>query len=860
VLFTDIVGSTERAAELGDSAWRDLLRKHHAIVRRELRRFSGREAATTGDGFLATFDRPERAIVCAWAVRAGLRELGIEIRAGLHLGGVEVVEHTVGGIAVHTAARVADDAGAGEVLVSSTVRDAVAGSGFGFEERGVHRLKGVPGEWRLFAVASLGRAPRQPWLARLPVTRAMLGALIACVLLLGLGVWFVLNRDRGRSLGPGEIVAAPGPGLAVLPFRVVGPNMELWREGMVDLLSTNLDGAAGIRTIAPRTLLSRWRRTIGAEAEASDPEALQVARAVGAKHALIGSMVALGGEVRLTAKVYDLESGELEGESLVRGPPDSIPALVDRLSIEILGAALAREPSGLPRLDLRRVTTTSLPALKAYLAGEQDFRHSRWGEAIADYTRAVEADSTFALALAKLANAYGWTGDYSRIVETAERAARFADRLPEREALFVRGDSEFNQRNGSAIQTLERFTTRYPDEPEGWYALGEVYLHLGGQEAYPHDKWRYAFRRALALDPDFGPPYIHLFMDAVVQRDSVGAEQLLSRYRQIDPASPSVRGIDLAYALVWGDRAKKQRARGALDTLETSALFEAWIPLMMTSDFWQEAIWTSEALLGERHPLVDRQLAGRIISSVYLRRGRLREAREAASEVPGQEPSNVEGSNLLLVWQLMGLGDGTTAQRAADALAADTTALARLLVGAFAADMQRWEDVEREVQALEPEPPRRKSRQGEGEAIERSGFAQALRGYAAARRGDERLAIQELSQALPKIPSGWYSAGPQSHAHDHAHAALRYRLGKLLFDQDELREAERYFRSVELYYDITPVEFYLGRIDEERGNLEEARLHYARFVRWWQDCDPELRPMWEEGRQALARISAVARL
>jgi pimeloyl-ACP methyl ester carboxylesterase len=153
VLFTDIVGSTSRAVELGDRRWRSLLEQHHATVRRELGRFRGNEVDTAGDGFLATFDGPARAVRCAQAIRSALRPLGIEITAGVHAGEVEVdPEGAIAGVAVHIGARVAGEAQPGEVLASSTVKDLVAGSGLEFEDRGVHELKGVPGEWRLYAV------------------------------------------------------------------------------------------------------------------------------------------------------------------------------------------------------------------------------------------------------------------------------------------------------------------------------------------------------------------------------------------------------------------------------------------------------------------------------------------------------------------------------------------------------------------------------------------------------------------------------------------------------------------------------------------------------------------------------------
>jgi class 3 adenylate cyclase len=153
VLFTDIVGSTERVAKLGDSRWRGLLEEHHRLVRAELDRFRGREIDTAGDGFLATFDGPARAIRGACAIRDSVRPLGIEIRAGLHTGECEVVGEKVTGIAVHTAARVNGLARPSEVLVSSTVKDLVAGSGIEFADRGEQELKGVPGLWRVFAVA-----------------------------------------------------------------------------------------------------------------------------------------------------------------------------------------------------------------------------------------------------------------------------------------------------------------------------------------------------------------------------------------------------------------------------------------------------------------------------------------------------------------------------------------------------------------------------------------------------------------------------------------------------------------------------------------------------------------------------------
>ena len=152
ILFTDIINSTELAAELGDKKWSEILANHHSLIRRELSRFRGREIDTAGDGFLVSFDGPARAIHCAKAIQIAVTQLGLNVRVGLHTGECEIMDEKITGIAVHIGARVMSHASPGEVLVSSTVKDLVAGSGIGFVDRGSHELKGVPGKWRIFAV------------------------------------------------------------------------------------------------------------------------------------------------------------------------------------------------------------------------------------------------------------------------------------------------------------------------------------------------------------------------------------------------------------------------------------------------------------------------------------------------------------------------------------------------------------------------------------------------------------------------------------------------------------------------------------------------------------------------------------
>jgi streptogramin lyase len=244
VLFTDIVGSTERAVAIGDKRWKQLLNAHHALVRRELKRHDGREIDTAGDGFFATFNQPGQAIACAEAISRDVRRLGIEIRAGIHMGEVEVNGPKVGGIAVHIAARVMSKANAGQVLVSSTVRDLMAGSDLRFDDVGVHELKGVPAQWRLYAVEAPSTAPadedsaeaieRPP--GRLPLGR-LLGAagvvavlaIVATVLILGHG------GGKGFVVGPNTVVRIDPRASTVAGGAVVGttPSAIAYGDGMV---------------------------------------------------------------------------------------------------------------------------------------------------------------------------------------------------------------------------------------------------------------------------------------------------------------------------------------------------------------------------------------------------------------------------------------------------------------------------------------------------------------------------------------------------------------------------------------------------------------------------------------------------
>lgn len=309
------------------------------------------------------------------------------------------------------------------------------------------RADELPSPWEVDLV-DLGQSVAKGRLPHLTWARAILGGVFAFSLLFGFAGLYVLLTGRAPNVpGPREAVAAAAPRIAVLPFRTVGPELELWREGMVDLLATNLDGAGGFRTSDPRTLLNRWRSQVGQDDSEPDLEvALRVAEGVGASYAIMGSAVDLGGGVRLSADIYDIDSGESVGRAQIEGASDSVMVLVDRLSIAIVQQIAPFSPNELPEFDVREITTTSLPALKAYLEGEQKYRRGAWAEAIEHYLRALDADSSFALAHLGVAQAYGWTEAFSeRVFEFSHRAAEYTDRLPERAALLVRANLEIEE-------------------------------------------------------------------------------------------------------------------------------------------------------------------------------------------------------------------------------------------------------------------------------------------------------------------------------------------------------------------------------------------------------------------------------
>ncbi|HYO47366.1 MAG TPA: adenylate/guanylate cyclase domain-containing protein [Gemmatimonadota bacterium] len=847
ILFTDIVDSTRRAAELGDREWRKLLDDHHARVRRELRRFGGREANTAGDGFMAVFDRPATAIRCADAIRTSMKDLGLEIRSGVHAGEVDGRGRDLGGLGVHIGARVAAAAAPGEILVSSTVRELVVGAGFKFEDRGERELKGVPGAWHLFALTELPPGPgfrTGRWIPEMSYRQAGIVAVGALAVIGLVVVLFLGGRWGMQRIAPGPALAeSAAPGIAVLPFTVNDPQLDQWREGMVDLLATNLDGAGGFRAIDNRTVLARWAEAVPEGQRADLETLLDVARKTGARYAVAGDVVTIGAGMRLTADLYDIERGEPVGHAQAEGSPDSLFVLIDRLSIDLLGALLEEGGGSVPSLNLSRVTTSSVPALKAYLEGEGHFRRSDWENAVVAYKSAVTADSTFALAHLRLSQTYGWWSEteFSDLpAQEAELARRYVDRLPERERLLVEGEDLWFQGSMRSVEFARDLVQRYPDDVDAWFFLGEILYHEGGKHLIDIEESKRAFFRAIELDPRFTPAYLHpIDLAFGVESDSARAADLIARFREHAPGSEDdvVFGID--FALAFGSADARAAALHALDTLNVSCFRCKVVGRLShpTHLAYQES--ALRLLLARDIDDEERGLASFNLFLNQLERGKL----SACAELLGSPHlSPRQQAEVATLARMANVPVPAELLESALTLPPDSASgPATFLLAAAAVDLDRPEDLRRGVRLIRAAAADRTVENDSLGAQNLDAVADALEGYAMWRRGDAAGAWPVLESAQKRV------------AGDRENAWIRWWLSGIATDLGRPEDAIRYLESLTYYFGTTAL-YPLARAYEEEGRREEARQTYELLLTAWSETDPAQAARVAEVRQRLAGL------
>ncbi|HET8650456.1 MAG TPA: serine/threonine-protein kinase, partial [Gemmatimonadales bacterium] len=405
------------------------------------------------------------------------------------------------------------------------------------------------------------------------VVRRWIGKRARVLALSGIGLAAALTIIVvGVSRKPGgaaaALPAADATTIAVLPFTVRSAGLEVWREGMVDLLSMGIDGAAGIRTVDSRTLLATWRQEMGSSSTADLTRSLAVARRTHARYALLGSVIGASSRIRLSATVYDAVNARSVGSVQVDGPADSLLPLIDRLGVQTLGLIFATDPSHVPTVNLAAITTSSLTALKAYLDGEEHYRRSEFTAAAAAWESAVQADSLFALAYLGLADAYAWY-TYGPFERNLRQARRLAARLPQRERIKVQMRWARYIHDPNALATIRQVVRTYPDAADAWYELGEVYFHDAAGMLDP-DLAEYAFRKSVELQPMMAPYRAHL-LDLAFTRwgDSGRIVQELALYQRLAPDELRSHSGPIAFALAFGDSAARDSAGAAIGGLDS---------------------------------------------------------------------------------------------------------------------------------------------------------------------------------------------------------------------------------------------------------------------------------------------------
>jgi TolB-like protein len=694
----------------------------------------------------------------------------------------------------------------------------------------------VPEAWELDArdlvrAVARGRLPHLTW------ARALAGGAAAFLLLFGFAGVYVVVRDGGRSFGregpagpvagawteaggPGGGAGAAEPALAVLPFTVSGEGLEVWREGMMDLLTSNLDGVGGLRTINSRTLLSRLRER--GVTDASELAAvLDAAGAAGAGLALVGGAVRLGGDVRLTAELHDLARGRTLGSARVEGPADSILRLIDRLSVDVVRRLLEGRDGGATVRGVASLTTSSIPALQAYLEGEALLRRGDFPAAARAYERAVAEDSLFAMPYYRLSLATGWilglseaSADYGR------RARELAEGLPGRDGDLLRaGDQALGDGDREGLRALEALARRYPDDPEVWYEVGEAYNHLGAQVLVPVRAMGDAFERAIALDSTFVPAYIHAIEAVASYGDTARVRVLLERLQRHAPAdAPHVARLGFLYRGLIGDPSAPAELAAMPDYLLQGTLGnldDAWV----LTEPVREMV-AREALRRHRAGRLEGGAGVTLLAANALHsRGKISEALELAEQLPPALRA------LMLVTMRL---DGIDVPSERLEVPAGDSYPELVLAAVVAAERGEWGEHARRLQRLQARAAADTALDDRSQ--QRVGAVTAgAAAYGRWRQGETERAARELAEAQATF-SGFGFSAPMN--------ALFRRAAELAFtDLGRPADALRYALS---HRADTFAVFRAAALHEELGQLELARAAYAAVVEVWAEADPDL--------------------
>ena len=685
----------------------------------------------------------------------------------------------------------------------------------------------LPTDWQIAprdAIASLkrGRLPHLTW------GRSLAGGVFVLALLFGgAGTYVGFVRDRG--VGPRSATASEAAeGIAVVPFEVRGQGLDMWREGMMDLLTNGLDGVGGFRTIDARTLMARWRDNTAEGAAVDLSTTLKVAKATGARYALEGSVVGLGPAVRLVANVYDVDTGREIARGQVEGPATDVLRLVDELAVQTMRSLLGRiGRAGTADESAETITTSSLPALRAYLEGEKQYRKGHFADAVANYEKAIAADSTFAIALVRLSEAYGWleSANSERMLEVGKRAFAQKHRLSPRYQFIMTGWDALNRGAADGVESLKEAVRKYPDDAGAWFLLAETYIHVGGGTYGTDDELWEALQRATALDPSFAPYWVHLAEFATLRGDSSLARQTIARYNALAGDTTGLQHVELAIPFLLGTDAQAAAAVQQAGKLSATAL-DGFV-----------------GTFARKHDRLDRDAALDSVFGVVSKTDRKAFQAYYAGSIGALERGNRIADDPAISASSRAIYYGHVVELwnvppPAGVLKPDvcppTQTVCQMIVGIAFANLGRWAEHQQLLARLSETA---KAAEDSAVTLRLSNAVEVLRGAAMWRRGD----VAAARDLLTKYTGVGGEPGLRA----------RIELARLEAEAKRPAAALRHFKSFENGFQ-RPVALYGQAVMyEQLGAHDEAQKYWARFAKLTEKGDNLARIT--EARRALAR-------
>jgi tetratricopeptide (TPR) repeat protein len=652
--------------------------------------------------------------------------------------------------------------------------------------------------------------------------------------------------------------------IATMPFTVRGSDeIAYLGEGMVNLLGTKLDGAGDLRSVDPRVLLGRVERAAGEELDPD--EAAEIARASGAGLYVQGEIVEAGDRLRIDAVLYTTESAEVLAEASAEGAAEDVFDIVDEIAAGILGNLHGDPGARVERIAA--VTTSSLPALKAYLTGEQAFRAGEYQRAMESFRQAVAEDTLFALAYYRLASAAEYVLAPDVAADASEKALRHADRLSERDRALLEASVPFRRGDAKSAERLYRaILGRWPDDVQAWFDLAEIQFHFNYVRGRTPAESREAFERVLHYDPENSAAMIHLIRLDAAEGRLAAMDSLVSRYLAVAGGGERALEVEPLQAFVRGD-ARMQAA--VLERLETAPDVTLQLAIYSVASFGGDLdavarvarIWTGP----QRAPYL-RGMGHLILAYVQLGRGQWRGAEAEIERARGlSAPSYVTYHSVvarLLPWV-------PATDEELEALLGEARALPDVAgSGEPSRDHGGVEPHAREVLIglLEARLGRRDAARASAARLEAMGgtayahtlgedLARTIEGYSEWLQGDAKGAL-EAFEAMP-MEAG-YALIFVSELYSHGFA--RFLRARALQATGRDAEAEGWYEGLTASpYEVVfrgPSLFHRAQIREAAGDRAAAVRLYRAFVELWRDADPELQPMVDEARAALRRLGA----